>query len=659
MAIIANSPSRKNGRHNDIVLGLRTVNKSQVRSAVKKIDLSTEHPEMFTSIELAKNLLTRSSGADEQTGGNLANIFILTPNLSRVPAESLRDKKVQIHIVNPGIIPWKGQENIDCNGWYLSSLERSNLDYLNQATDLGHESLLNTLRVAIRQCRTGSMAGVMRNLNLQIKPGMNCSIEGIMGRENLWSLRPGELITVLVKVRVGCFSSRSTSGTGTSIEESWGTSPNSNHLLNELNVILGASPITILTAKLSYTHSLFNYGTECVFRADCNVKNQMPWSGRAKDPSSVENATISQSKITIQKRLVFYLATQLSPSHAISTLNDHFGVGGVRSVCPIYIKLVMEELKYQAYVIEQLDYLGIPKELLEHENDPNQTLYEHFGEGYFEIPEFEPVGWTAHMTGKITDSGPGFGSPDLVSDSPTRIIPERKKILKSIKERIYISDAVERDDGSGGPISMEDPSSFRIHALLQQTVNDATLKSRPHVRIQDSLDGINLHLKQNGHSSRENRNPAQVHCLGGKYDVTTQEATSEHGRIMGDRGFDLLPSTVEASKENLNPNRKLKVTFQEQPRPKLEVPMRDRREEARKLWEKVSQRSHAETQRDLNQGLRAGKKVFIAKNVNDAARFLAENDMAAQINREADTMHREREAREKGEKNRWGKDRKK
>lgn len=396
LAILSTSPLYPNLPQSRTVQPLNTVDTRRVKLAVDNIVGSTEQPDhevTIEALECAKNILKRSTATMANKGGRISfgHIFLLTTNPAGIPSSMLQDERLQIHLINPGTVPWKGQRNVECNGWKLRSLYRSEFEFFSLKKDEDETSLFNRLRKVVSHARCGKISGKLTDLVLEINAGDECSIEAVMGKASYLSLLPGEVILALVKVRVGQHYPPLPSSSTESLLDS---PSNSCALIDELRSILKVSSTTLLTAKLKYKYSLFPSKTRCSIIADCNVEREAPGVGGDKNILIGPPQQGSPSQVIVQKRLVFHLATHHSPRRAISCILDYFGADGRDSVCPNYVKLVLEELKYQARVLERLD----PSDVGWITAGDGENLCEHFGQGLFAIPNFKPQEWLPPMT---------------------------------------------------------------------------------------------------------------------------------------------------------------------------------------------------------------------------------------------------------------------
>lgn len=408
LAILSTSPLYPNLPQSRTVQPLNTVDARRVKMAVDSIAGSTEQPDhevTIEALECAKNILKRSTATMANKGGRISfgHIFLLTTNPAGIPSSLLHDERLQIHLINPGTVPWKGQRNVECNGWKLRSLYRSEFEFVSLKKDEDETSLFNRLRNVVSHARSGKISGKLTDLVLELNAGNDCSIEAVMGKASHSSLQPGEVILALVKVSIGQHYPPLPS----SSTESLDSPSNSCALMDELKSILKASSTTLLTAKLQYKYSLLPSKTRCSIIADCNVEREAPGVGGDKNILNGTPQQGSPSQVLVQKRLVFYLATHHSPRRAISSILDYFGADGRDSVCPNYVKLILEELKYQARILERLD----PADVVWITAGDGENLCEHFGQGLFDIPNFKPQEWLPPMT----TCKAGGGLKELVS----------------------------------------------------------------------------------------------------------------------------------------------------------------------------------------------------------------------------------------------------
>ena len=397
LAILSTMPVDVDVPNPEVISPLSEATVCDAKSMVDTIVGSTGKPDVEalpTAIAIAKKILTQTRPSKTESGPGASthgHIFVLSSRLNGLSAGILRDGSVQIHLLCPGSIPWQPSGKIASNGWKLRSHYTDELQFMMyNKKDMDVTSFFNRIRGLISRARRGICSGTIYNLVLDINAGPECSIEGVMGRRELPSLQPGEVVTSLVKLKVGAPPAKGYSLAPS--QNSPQSRPSPQDLTDEIDGLLGTSAITILTAKLRYNHSLLPAGTTCTTTAESRLKREDPSSTRSRlrhTSSKAQPSRISKSQIAVQKRLVFYLATHHSPQHAMFTLRQEFGDAGSRSVCSDYIKLVTEELKYQARIIDRFD-LGLGGEAPE-------NAFEHFGQGLFDITNYRPQDWLTNV----------------------------------------------------------------------------------------------------------------------------------------------------------------------------------------------------------------------------------------------------------------------
>lgn len=361
LAVLSTKPVKLNAKDLNVVSQLSRKSIRTIKSTVDAILNSTDKPEpaaLGVAIDRAIDLLTDPvcEQSDDEPGGDACgHIFILTANAAAVPSVLLSHTKVQVHVIRAGPVPWKGSSATTCSGWKLAPLYCSSLQYMSSRKDRDRGSLFSQLRSLILLARMGKSCGRLIDLVLEIEPGQECGVEAVMGRLEIGSLRPGEVITALFKVKVGTILAEGyTLSRSTSLNNS--NSPTKpNDVFEELDVMLGASPTPILIAKLAYKHTLLSACTRCSTIAAVKLKRSLLHTDEDVVATDNANQAAANMKAAVQKRLVSYLATHHSPRTALSVLQAHFGKDGQESSCPRYIKLVTEELRYQARITERFD----------------------------------------------------------------------------------------------------------------------------------------------------------------------------------------------------------------------------------------------------------------------------------------------------------------
>ncbi|KAL8975358.1 MAG: hypothetical protein Q9197_000436 [Variospora fuerteventurae] len=425
------------------ILPLSLPNARKAKAAVDSIVSSSDRPGPSTldaAIRSARALLGQSTPRDrnsELSPFAFGHIFVLTSNSSGIAPELLTDDTIQLHLICAGSVPWKDEDKIRCNGWKMQSMHSKELQSVSYLKDDDPSSLFNRLRTTIVDARKGCLHGTVSDLVLDIKAGQNCAIEGVIGTRNIPSLQRGENFVALVKLKVGL--PPAAGYTFNARRQRDASNPESLDIDQEINTLLGTTPVTVLKVKLRYNHSLLPPDTQCTISTDCRLKRRLYTSIRQDTaPSRAVVLTSKQhsstaSQIEVHKRFAFHIATHHAPRQAMTVLIEDFGDGGRRSACPAYIKLLIEELKYQARTIERFD-------LAEHRSSslpvivstarelrPDVWGVEHFGHGLFDAVDYRPQEW---ITGVPDDeimvvSPPPSSSLSSLSSSSMKVRDQR------------------------------------------------------------------------------------------------------------------------------------------------------------------------------------------------------------------------------------------
>ena len=391
LAVLCTKGSRMDEFGPRLLLPLGPIRPRKVKSIVDRVESShyRNKPDVEAlqrSLEMAKEVLMepRSEPISPATPSAVTvHLFLLTANLKGVPPRLLEDDKIQIHLVHPGSVPWKGQEDIRVNGWRFRTMPFLRAG---SAVSTRKDEFVpsNDLPALLAHARLGKSSGALSDLILEVKAGPGCTIEGVMGKNTLSSLHAGEKILALVRLKIGTIPMIASALADVAPDI---TSPSSLDLLQELDIMLGETSTPILTAKLRYKHSLLPADAHVSVKTEARLKSHISQLEAKRSPSDPPSPGSNERQTQVQKHLVFYLATHHSPRDALATLREQFGENGCRSICPGYIQLVTEELRYQARITERFD--------LQDDARPGkaQSPYEHFGEGLFDVENYRPQDW--------------------------------------------------------------------------------------------------------------------------------------------------------------------------------------------------------------------------------------------------------------------------
>ncbi|KAL9583050.1 MAG: hypothetical protein Q9212_002930 [Teloschistes hypoglaucus] len=400
MAIVCTSMVSAQAPELRTIMPLSSVNPRRTKAAVDAVVSSTGRPTVAAldeSIRSAMALLGQSTPRD--TNGELSpvafgHIFVLSPNIGRISPKLLSHDRLQLHLINTGSVPWRGSAEIRSSGWRIQSTHSKEVHLVSCGQDEDPSSVFKKLRGMIAGAHKGSVHGAVSDMILEIMPGKECAIEGIIGSRSIPCIQPGDTIVALVRLKVGLPPAVGYKLTHRCQRE--GSSSPCDDPSEELDKLLGTTPVVVLTAKLRYRHSLLRPDTQCTISTSCRMKRQLSPPKWADIGSKPIVGGQKDTRAEVQKRFAFHIATHHAPQQAMMVLIEDFGDGGRRSVCPEYIKLLLDELKYQARTIERFDLaeyrcrpiLATPREMR-----PDNWGQEHFGQGLFDASNYKPQEW--------------------------------------------------------------------------------------------------------------------------------------------------------------------------------------------------------------------------------------------------------------------------
>ena len=392
------------------------------------------------TIKVATETLLHSAVLNPDTEllqDTFGHVIILTANVRGLPDGTLTHEKIQFHVACPTTVPLSDFDAIDCNGWKLRSTCSNESQTINPHKGFDPTTLLDKLRRLILHARSGRDVGKLTYLSLDIKAGPNCSIQNVMGKSAYLTLHPGELRTVLVKLKIHASEARETQLACSNTLPEMG--PGSVEILKELDEMLKVvpRPTKILAAKLKYKHSLLPAATTCSVDADCKVNRRTATSVCGTEHGRPVSEEPAQCTTTVHQRLAYYLATYDSPKSALSAFKDEFGEDGWRSQCPDYTHLILEELKYQGRIQERLEIDASPKKpllpLTMKRNPSLEDGSERFlGECLRGAEQYMPESWSTYVPDADT-SNPNDSHRALIADKEMTV-----KLEQGVKHGVKI-----------------------------------------------------------------------------------------------------------------------------------------------------------------------------------------------------------------------------
>ncbi|MCJ1249312.1 hypothetical protein MMC30_006535 [Trapelia coarctata] len=283
----------------------------------------------------------------------VGHVVVLTPNLNAIPQSAYGDKSIGLHVICPGIVPWRRMATATGDGWRIHSLFQP-AEPLHPAHLMKSKDHYAKIRTFISHLRSGSSSGKLLNLDFNIKASPDCVTDGSLGVGGFLSLQPGEVRTIMVKVKMR--TPRSERTFLSNFDGTMGTTLN-DELIEDIKALLRPRSLPIVRAKLRYNHSKLQGGTVCEVKGTASVEVSNPQFPQAGGVLSQRNERhILPSIFHVQRCLIYHLATHAeTPGQALKSLRDHFSSEHVGPVCTEYLSSVVGELKYQERIIQRLE----------------------------------------------------------------------------------------------------------------------------------------------------------------------------------------------------------------------------------------------------------------------------------------------------------------
>ena len=316
-----------------VCTGGKAVNLKNILDSIQ-VDTSRPRASYLRRVvqKAAKGLVPSGSGISFNPESGLSgHLFVLTSNLFALD-RIVPDNKFQVHTICAGPIPWSLPREPASNGWCIVNRSHDSFQPRHRS------DLQSRLCSLTRSARSGFLPEHLENVQISISSGSNNVIEGVIGSTCFASLRLGELRTVLVKTQLAntVTSSPLLSGFPRGLR----TPSGQVDIERELDAALVDRSKPALTIQLKYEHSALPSQTVCENSRDVYIRSH-----------EAESSFVSEnSHQVVQARLAFHLAMSQNPRRGFGALKNQFATDYSE-----YTQAVMDELKYQARVLDRFD----------------------------------------------------------------------------------------------------------------------------------------------------------------------------------------------------------------------------------------------------------------------------------------------------------------
>ena len=313
-------------------------------------------PSFFDTLVAAHNAL---DSVDEFNNTAISrSIIVLTPNPTAL-TEVVHITPFRIHVILPGIASFSSPPFEAFNGWWLNAAMTPIPIDFNEHHDRFY-SHLRSLGDLIAFERSMSDVGQVTNVIVYIKPGNTAAIERVVG--DLWYpvLRPGQILSLLVKINVKALATP-TRSTG-SRSQSSSSSSSLEDAFAHIELMLGEALSELLTIEVVYSHSYFPDSTSLAVHESCWLRRTDSMLGQ---PSPRVELWNERRKAFIRGLLAYQLSSAWPHRDSLTKLEKALRQADF-CVCENYLSLLKEELAFQRgvakddYFVTHIESNGLP-----------------------------------------------------------------------------------------------------------------------------------------------------------------------------------------------------------------------------------------------------------------------------------------------------------
>jgi hypothetical protein len=299
-------------------------------------------PNLRGALLRATNALNTFNGISSPKIHVSRDIVVLSPISIDIAACTRGiDPSIQIHLFNPGTVPYIGASRAESHSTsYFPSAESVGQDSetlespqhaSNSCRSIGwvldsaqcisghcHQHGSHSLGDVVTHCRAQPRSGCITNISISFESRPNGLIENILGCLEYPVLFPGQVISVMVQVRLKTLKPLLSwrDPPAPLFEHSSGYSMS--EAISDIEMTLGEHLSELFDVQVRYDHSLFPDNTQLLAHETC-------WLRRTLSPrqSRSENVLVRkrpQFRSSVQKQLALCLASLESPEDALDSL---------------------------------------------------------------------------------------------------------------------------------------------------------------------------------------------------------------------------------------------------------------------------------------------------------------------------------------------------
>jgi hypothetical protein len=300
------------------------------------------------------------------------DIIVISPNqMDTIACCKDIGPSFRTHLFNPGTVPYGDVSHVDYDQQsYHPSVELMSGEnsmrgspslYPDLSTSIGwvldaaqcitghcrkHQS--HSLQDVIAYCRAQPHSGSISNLSISFQPRPDAVLENILGNLEHPILFPGQVISLMVQVRLKSLKPLlSRNDSPASSENSCARSIS--EAISDLEMTMGEHLSELFDVQVRYEHSLFPGNTQLLAHDTCWLRRIL--STRQKRSNKDLQDSVVRERVhvrsSVQKQLALCLANLENPREALESLEAMFRSKRVTTSCLELIETIKGTLKYR------------------------------------------------------------------------------------------------------------------------------------------------------------------------------------------------------------------------------------------------------------------------------------------------------------------------
>ncbi len=309
------------------------------------IETSTQSASPQQMVQLVMNVLTHSDLHPKSSKRTATKqVFIVSTSPGRFIKGWTRVAPLQVHLICPGIPP--SDLGDLCNNSEITSV----LNVWPHSSEPSGDRM-SAFSAKLREIVTlaGTSPDRIEDVILELRPGPGCTVMNVLGQNRQSLLRPEQVMTLLVKVKIPAIRRRKTPKLESNKRSS--LSLRYEEALADLETALGETVTEALTVTARHKHPRLPRNSQIVVEEICRIRrsNQSSAWSVTEDPRMA-----AQLHEQVQQRLAFCIATECEPKPALQMLKETFNAEKWPVERQSSVEFIMKEVEYQICVQEGL-----------------------------------------------------------------------------------------------------------------------------------------------------------------------------------------------------------------------------------------------------------------------------------------------------------------